>query len=291
MLEYQYRSIADILRLGEEYDMSFHEIVEHAEMEKTKKSAEEIQRLLLERLDVFQSSIEQGVSDTTKTPSKMSGGQADELLERRGALLNPLLYKAMAYAIAVTEANAKMYRIVACPTAGSCGILPGAFMAIREELGLTDEQMVKGLLTAAGIGNVITNNATVAGAEGGCQAECGAAAAMAAGGIVTLLGGNSEMVAHAAALALKNVLGLVCDPVAGLVEVPCIKRNGMHAVHAITAAEMALQGLTSMIPADEVIEAMWNIGRAIPAALRETSEGGLAKTKTGIHIAENVANL
>lgn len=164
-------------------------------------------------------------------------------------------------------------------------------MAVREEMGLTEEHLVKGLLTAAGIGNVITNNATVAGAEGGCQAECGAAAAMAAGGIVTLMGGSDKMVAHASALAMKNVLGLVCDPVAGLVEVPCVKRNGMHAVHAITAAEMALHGVESMIPVDEVIDAMWNIGRALPAALRETSEGGLAKTETGIRIAESVANL
>ena len=197
----------------------------------------------------------------------------------------------MTYAIAVNEANAKMFRIVACPTAGSCGVMPGAVKAVADHYKLDRATEVKGFLAASGIGNVVANRACVAGADGGCQAEIGTAACMAAGAIVEMMGGTPRQVGNAIALCMKNLLGLACDPVAGLVEVPCVKRNGFYAVHAITASELALMNIESQIPPDEVIEAMNNIGRAMPAALSESSDGGLAVTPTGTAIAERVQSL
>ena len=220
----------------------------------------------------------------------MSGGQAKQLDERQPLFLSDLAYRALRYAISVNEANAKMFRIVACPTAGACGILPGVMQAVGEVYECDEEAYVNGFLAAAGVGNVVTNQACVAGAVGGCQAEVGTAAAMASACAVAMMGGTTEEVVTAMTLCMKNVLGLVCDPVAGLVEVPCVKRNGIYAVHALASAEMAMAGLRSRIPADEVIGAMDSIGRALPEALRETSEGGLAKTKTGVDITNRLAH-
>ena len=243
------------------------------------------------RLDIFESSIQDGIAYAEKTASGMSGGQAAQLNGQTPRFMSDIAYKAMTYAIAVNEANAKMFRIVACPTAGSCGVMPGAVKAVADHYQLDRATVVKGFLAASGIGNVVANRACVAGAVGGCQAEIGTAACMAAGAIVEMMGGSPRQVGHAVALCMKNLLGLACDPVAGLVEVPCVKRNGFYAVHAITASEMALMNIESQIPPDEVIEAMNNIGRAMPAALRETSDGGLAVTPTGTAIAERVQSL
>ena len=220
----------------------------------------------------------------------MSGGQAKQLDDRKPVFLSDLTYRALRYAISVNEANAKMFRIVACPTAGACGILPGVMQAVGEVYHCDDTAYINGFLAAAGVGNVVTNQACVAGAVGGCQAEVGTAAAMAAACAVAMMGGTTEEVVTAMTLCMKNVLGLVCDPVAGLVEVPCVKRNGIYAVHALASAEMAMAGLRSRIPADEVIGAMDSIGRALPEALRETSEGGLARTKTGMDITNRLAH-
>lgn len=291
MTSYLYKSIADIVAMSEKNNIPFWEVVQRAENEKTEMPIEEIRKIVKSRLDIFRQSVKEGIADTSATASGMSGGQAHILKESKSLLLSDLSYRAMVNAIAVSEANAKMFRVVACPTAGSCGILPGCFTALEEIKQVSEESLINGLLAAAGIGNVITNNATVAGAVGGCQAECGAASAMAAAGIVTILGGSAKQVANAAALAMKNVLGLVCDPVAGLVEVPCVKRNGFHALHSLTAAEMSLQGLVSAIPADEVIQVMWEVGTALPCSLRETSQGGLATSPTGLAIAKKVENL
>ena len=184
--------------------------------------------------------------------------------------------------------NAVMGRIVACPTAGSCGIVPAVLYAAMKRHKKKEEDILRALFTAAGIGMVIDQNASIAGAAGGCQAECGSAAGMAAGALAELAGGTPQQVGNAAALAIKNLLGLACDPVAGLVEVPCVKRNGFAAVHAMLAADMSLAGVESVIPVDEVIEAMNRIGRALPKSLRETSEGGLAVTKTGLAMAKKI---
>lgn len=290
-MSYLYETIEDIVRLSKEHAISFAEVVILAEMELTGKSREEIIEAALYRINIFKESIRDGIHDSRKTKSGMSGGQGEVLANRTPRILSEVTYKALAYAISVNEANAKMFRIVACPTAGACGILPGVMEAVGEVNHLEEAEYIDGFFVAAGIGNVITNQACVAGAVGGCQAEVGTAAAMAAGAATAMLGGDTEEIVTAMTLCLKNVLGLVCDPVAGLVEVPCVKRNGIYAVHALASSEMALAGLRSNIPADEVIGAMDSIGRALPAALRETSEGGLARTKTGMEISEKIASL
>jgi L-serine dehydratase len=179
-----------------------------------------------------------------------------------------------------------MGKIVAAPTAGACGILPAGLLTMMDERGIDDERACMALITAGAIGMVIANEATISGAQGGCQAECGSAAAMTAGALVELAGGSNDMVAQACAIALKNQMGLVCDPVAGLVEVPCVKRNAGGVMCAICAADMALAGIKSVIPVDEVIGAMREVGESLPSALRETALGGLAATPTGISIKE-----
>lgn len=195
----------------------------------------------------------------------------------------------MAGALSAAEVNSAMGRIAACPTAGSCGIVPAALEAAREH-GLDEEAMLDGLLAAQAVGLVIGSNATFAGSEGGCQAECGSASAMAAGGIVAMAGGSPKQSFDAAAIALKSVMGLVCDPVAGLVEIPCAKRNAMGAVQALAAADMALARIESKIPFDKVLEAAVSVGRMMPEALRETSNGGLAVTPTALRMRQSMCS-
>ena len=194
----------------------------------------------------------------------------------------------MARALAVSENNAAMGRVVAAPTAGSCGILPGTVVSMLDEGRCDRRAAVLSLFTAGAFGMVIAQNASIAGAEGGCQAECGSASAMAAAALTELMGGSAAQCAHACAMAIKNQLGLVCDPVAGLVEIPCIKRNVSGVAIAFSSAEMALAGIESKIPADECIDAMREVGCSIPGALRETAKGGLAATPTGERLREQV---
>ncbi|WP_126941243.1 L-serine ammonia-lyase, iron-sulfur-dependent, subunit alpha [Veillonella sp. CNR 79/14] len=289
-MSYLYDTIEDIVRLADRESISFSEVVLRSEIESTGSTKEEVIAEIRRRIQIFKESVRDGIADTRKSKSGMSGGQAKQLDERQPLFLSDLAYRALRYAISVNEANAKMFRIVACPTAGACGILPGVMQAVGEVYECDEEAYVNGFLAAAGVGNVVTNQACVAGAVGGCQAEVGTAAAMASACAVAMMGGTTEEVVTAMTLCMKNVLGLVCDPVAGLVEVPCVKRNGIYAVHALASAEMAMAGLRSRIPADEVIGAMDSIGRALPEALRETSEGGLAKTKTGVDITNRLAH-
>ena len=216
------------------------------------------------------------------------GGQMDHYLEQNAPLCGTYMAKVMANALKMGCNNACMKRIVAAPTAGACGVVPAVFLSMQEKYHYTDEEMTKALYVASGIGGVIASRAFIAGAQGGCQAEIGSASAMAAGGAVHLRGGSAEAVAHAAAMALKNLLGLVCDPVAGLVEVPCVKRNVSGAVVALSAADMALAGVRSRIPPDEVIDAMREVGISMPACLRETGEGGLAATPEGIKMRDRI---
>ena len=289
-MSYLYDTIEDIVRLADRESISFSEVVLRSEIESTGSTKEEVLAEIRRRIQIFKESVRDGIADTRKSKSGMSGGQAKQLDERQPLFLSDLAYRALRYAISVNEANAKMFRIVACPTAGACGILPGVMQAVGEVYECDEEAYVNGFLAAAGVGNVVTNQACVAGAVGGCQAEVGTAAAMASACAVAMMGGTTEEVVTAMTLCMKNVLGLVCDPVAGLVEVPCVKRNGIYAVHALASAEMAMAGLRSRIPADEVIGAMDSIGRALPEALRETSEGGLARTKTGMDITNRLAH-
>ena len=224
-----------------------------------------------------------------RSVSGLVGGDAQKMWDYAAGqetLCGPYLQEVIATALCVAESNACMHRIVAAPTAGACGVLPAVLVPLYRRGGVEEDAIVRALYVAAGIGAVIGYRASISGASGGCQAEVGTAAAMAAGALVDLRGGTPEQIGHAVAMALKNLLGLACDPVAGLVEVPCVKRNVAGAVNALACADMALAGITSAIPCDEVIDAMRSVGDALPAALRETGAGGLAATPTGHRVSE-----
>jgi len=229
---------------------------------------------------------------TLHSNSSLVGGEAVLLrkyIESGKLLSGDFIGQVMEKALMVAESNACMRRIVAAPTAGSCGVVPAVFISLQEKLQISDEEMTKALYVAAGVGGVIAIKASLSGAEGGCQAEIGSASSMAAAGMCYLLGGNSDQIANAAALALKNLLGLACDPVAGLVEIPCVKRNVCGAVNAVTSAELTMAGISSKIPADEVFEAMHNISRTMSDTIKETATGGLATTPTGKEIAARLS--
>ncbi len=249
-------------------------------------SKEELLAKMEAMLVVIKESIDFGLTGV-RSHSGLTGGAAKRLLEASeqkqfNNILGDKAKDAMVYAMAVAEANAAMGRIVAAPTAGASGVLPGVFFALKKHYNLSDQVLAEGLVVAGGIGLVIADRASLAGATGGCQAECGSAAAMAAGAAVAMLGGSPTQVGHAVSIVFKNVLGLVCDPVAGLVEVPCIKRNGACALQALAAAELALAGIESFIPADEAIDAMKSVGDSLPCALKETAGGGMATTPTAL---------
>lgn len=216
------------------------------------------------------------------------GAQMDEYMRNQTPLCGDFMAKVISQALRMGESNACMKRIVAAPTAGACGVLPAVLIPLYQKEQLTDEPIIESLYVAAGIGQVIASRAFIAGAAGGCQAEIGAASSMAAGALVHLKGGSPSQITHAAAMALKNLLGLVCDPVAGLVEVPCVKRNVVGAVNALSCADMALAGITSRIPPDQVIDAMKEIGEAMHVSLRETGEGGIANTPAAKEITEKL---
>ncbi len=241
------------------------------------------------RLQEMRRSVERGLASDAPSRTGMVGWNAKTLWERPDPLQAPLLKRVQAYAMAVNEENARMGRIVAAPTAGSAGTLPGALLGVADELGLPDDDLVMPLVLAAGIGNVISQTMFIAGASGGCGAEIGPSSAMAAAAVCELLGGDAHACVHAAAMALVNTIGLVCDPVGGFVEVPCVSRNAFYSVHAVSAAQLALAGPTSFIPPDEVVSAMASVGRMLPPELRETGEGGLADTPTGRRIALQMA--
>lgn len=230
----------------------------------------------------------EGYDPARRSACNLTGGDARKVETRAVSLAGPVLTDIIATALKVGECNACMGRIVAAPTAGASGVLPAVLLPIRKKYDFSEEEMVKALYVSAGFGQVIATRASIAGAEGGCQAEIGSASAMAAAALVSLLGGSPEQMAAACATALQNLLGLVCDPVAGLVEIPCVKRNVIGAVNALTAAELALAGVENVIPCDEVIDAMRAVGDVMPAALRETGGGGLAATPTGRRIAEEL---
>ena len=249
-------------------------------------SKEELLAKMEAMLVVIKESIDFGLTGV-RSHSGLTGGAAKRLLEASeqkqfNNILGDKAKDAMVYAMAVAEANAAMGRIVAAPTAGASGVLPGVFFALKKHYNLSDQVLAEGLVVAGGIGLVIADRASLAGATGGCQAECGSAAAMAAGAAVAMLGGSPAQIGHAVSIVFKNVLGLVCDPVAGLVEVPCIKRNGSCAVQALAAAELALAGIESFIPADEAIDAMKSVGDSLSCALKETAGGGMATTPTAL---------
>jgi L-serine dehydratase len=243
-----------------------------------------------QNLTIMERAIERGLNGV-KSRTGLTGGDAvllQNYIQSGKSLSGTLLLDAVSKAVATNEVNAAMGIICATPTAGSAGVVPGTLFAVKEKLNPTRQEMIEFLFTAAAYGFVVANNASISGAAGGCQAEVGSASGMAAAAIVEMAGGTPKQSAEAMAITLKNMLGLVCDPVAGLVEVPCVKRNAMGASNALTAADMALAGITSRIPCDEVIGAMYAIGQTMPAPLRETAEGGLAATPTGRRLAAEI---
>ena len=279
-----YESISELYKTAGALHKRIREIVLEDQSAQLEQPEEALIRQMEENLTVMLEAIENGSKPGVKSTSGLTGGDAYRLkqtIETGKHLCGDLMSNAIQMAMAVSEINAAMGKIVAAPTAGSCGILPGALGALIKVRKIPREEVVLSMFTAGAIGMVVANKASIAGASGGCQAECGTASAMAAACIVELLGGTPEMAAHAVAIALKCILGLVCDPVAGLVEIPCIKRNASGVTLAFTAAEMALAGIKSAIPVDETIEALKRVGDGLPAALRETAQGGLAVTSTG----------
>ncbi|WP_430883646.1 L-serine ammonia-lyase, iron-sulfur-dependent, subunit alpha [Fusibacter sp. JL216-2] len=282
-MKYKFTNGAQLLDVCEKEGKSIYEVMILRECE-----SKEIERSLVigsmtEAYEVMKSAIEAGMDPNIKSVGGLIGGGAHKLSTYAGehaSLAGKAMTDAIAAAMAVSEVNASMGKIVAAPTAGSCGILPGAVVKIGLDRGLTDETIVNGLFTASAVGYLIARNATVSGAEGGCQAETGTAAAMAAAGLVEMLGGTPKSALSAAAFTIKNILGLVCDPIAGLVECPCEKRNAIGTANAVISADMALAGITTIVPFDEVVDAMRSVGRIMSPTLKETSMGGLADAPT-----------
>lgn len=286
-----YDSIQELVDKAKKKGKFISELILEDQAMQMEQSQEELFELMRASLQVMAEAVAKGLTAVSKSASGLSGGDANKMRQSVDAgrsLSGKVLSETLAKALAIAEVNACMGRIVAAPTAGSCGIIPAVLLTLKEENDLPEERVVMSLFTAAGLGMVIAKKASISGAEGGCQAECGSAAAMAAAAAVELMGGTPQMSAHACAMALKSVLGLVCDPVAGLVEVPCVKRNASGAANALIAAEMALAGIESTIPVDEVIGAMKAIGDAMPKSLKETAEGGLADTPTAKKIARDI---
>lgn len=280
----RFANLKQLVELCEREALSIGEVMIVEQARETGKPAEQIVAQMASYYEVMKEAVNKGITEDTKSRSGLTGGDAKRVHTYMSAGTSSLgeeACTAMAYALAVSEVNASMGRIIATPTAGSCGIIPGVFVSSQERFGWADEKLVLGLFSAGAIGYVIANNSFVSGAEGGCQAEVGSAIGMAAGALTELRGGTPDQAVHAVGLALKNSLGLICDPVGGLVEIPCIVRNGFGAVTALAASDMALAGVRSVIPSDEVIDVMLEVGSAMPEKHRETAKGGLAQTPTG----------
>ena len=289
--ELKYDSIAGLVAATEAAGEPISALVLRQQARQLEKTEAEVFAQMRDTYAVMAACIGPGCEEDLRSASGLSGGDAFKMrraVESGKNLTGGVLGGALYRALAVSELNAAMGRVVAAPTAGSCGILPAAVLTMQQEKGCSERDCVMALFTASAVGMVITANASVAGAQGGCQAEIGTASAMAAGALVSLRGGTNEQIGHAVAMALKNLMGLVCDPVAGLVEVPCVKRNVIGAVNAISAADMALAGIESRIPVDEVIDAMGEVGRRMPVEFRETALGGLAATPTGKAVKERM---
>lgn len=283
----------ELLRLCNEKNKRISEIVMEKEIRANKTSQEDLMDRMKNILQIMKESSNAALDKEIKSVSGLTGGDAKKLEEYRKSnetLSGDLIISSMAKALSTSEVNASMGKIVAAPTAGASGIIPSALLSAKEKLNLTDEQVIMGLFVAAGIGEIVAKNATVSGAEGGCQAECGTAAAMAAGAIVEMAGGSPEASFHAASFALVNILGLVCDPIGGLVEYPCALRNASGVVNALICADLALAGVKSLVPFDEVVDSMKRVGKMMPEALRETALGGLATTPTGEEIRRRLLN-
>lgn len=280
-----YQSVKDLVRTAEIQQKALSELVIEAECHESGSNRKEVWQRMRSNLLTMRAAIKQGENELgVRSKTGLTGGEAIKLKKYRAkgkTLSGDVMMAAVENAIATNEVNAAMGVICATPTAGSSGTLPGTLFMLEQRLGLSEDQMIRFLFTAGGLGLIIANHAGIAGATGGCQEEVGSASAMAAAAAVEAAGGSPEQSSQALAIALSNLLGLVCDPIAGLVEIPCVKRNAIGAGNALIAADMALAGCTSMIPADECISALDKVGRSMSVDLRETGLGGLAGTPTG----------
>ena len=279
---FEYHTLNDLIKLSADNNLEIWEIIQQADMYENDRSESDSFNMMKE-MYVAMKNADLMYDGTLRSASNKAGGDGGLLHsynESGKNICGSFMGKVMEKAIKMGESNACMRRIVAAPTAGSCGVLPAVLLSYEEDFDVAEDDMVKAMYVAAGIGKVIAENAFIAGAAGGCQAEIGSASAMAAGALAFLQGGDSSAIINAATLSLKNFLGLVCDPVAGLVEVPCIKRNSYGAVNAVTSAQLSLAGIKSAIAPDDVVDSMRRIGNQLPASLKETSCGGLAITES-----------
>lgn len=284
-----YTSAKSMMDACKEQNKTLYELQLDQEMEAEELTKEQVYDYLRKTYEIMKKSATAGLETPITSMSGMTGKNAFKVYEyakNNSSISGNLITKAMARALSTSEINASMGRIVAAPTAGASGILPATLVTMQDEFDYSDEEILNALLTASAVGEIIAVNATISGAEGGCQAECGAAAAMAAAAIIELRGGTMEDVFTAASFALKNIMGLICDPVCGLVEYPCNLRNASGVVNAIISADLALAGVEALIPFDETVGAMGNVGKELPVALKETAIGGIAGTETAQRLYE-----
>lgn len=268
---------------------TIHETALDYEASQGENSEYKVRMQAKKSLDAMKDAIKVGLNSTEKSPSGLSGDDCYKLQKSKaGSLLGETAYKMMTYALATSEQNLRMGTIVACPTAGSCGIVPAVLVAYAEDNNIKEGEQINALITAGEVGRLVSNKMALAGAVGGCQAECGVASAMAAAALTQMRGGNVSQIINSVALALKNILGLTCDPVCGLVEIPCVKRNPFLAIHAVTASDLAMADITSVIPIDEIVDAMEQTGQLMSPLLKESSQGGLAKTKTAVMLEKKI---
>lgn len=285
-----FRTVSELVNIAEKEGIAISEVMIRQEMDMKNVTRESIFDQMEKNLQVMERAIEDAL-EGVESVTGMTGGDAvlvQNYIKNHQTLSGDLLLDAVSKAMGTNEVNAAMGTVCATPTAGSAGCVPGTLFAVKNRLNPTREEMIRYLLTSGAFGFVVANNAFISGATGGCQAEVGSAGAMASAAIVEMAGGSPQQSSEAFAMTLKNMLGLVCDPVAGLVEVPCVKRNAGGSTLAIMSADLALAGVTSRIPCDEVIGAMYRIGRTMPSALRETGEGGLAATPEGKKMKERI---
>ena len=288
-MKYEFHSGRDLCALCSEYGISLGEVMLRNEMEHSELEREAVIAEMQKNLDVMRASIESGLDEKNPPKGVFSGGDAIKLLKNaKNSNIGEDMSRLVAASMAVAEVNAAMGKIVAAPTAGASGILPAILLVCGTDRGFSDEQLCMGLFAAGAVGCLVAEHASIAGASGGCQAETGTAAAMAAAALTELCGGSPEVSLHAAAIALKNCLGLVCDPVGGLVECPCVKRNAIGVMNAVLSCDLALAGITSLIPFDEVVEAMQSVSSLMHSDLRETAQGGIAASQTAIELSKNI---
>ncbi len=283
----------ELLHSCESENKKIFEIAQENESALCETSVEEFRSNVKRSLDAMKGAITTGLQSKEMSMSGLCGDDCYRLQKqfaKKPALFGKLYEKITTYALATIEENLRMGKIVACPTAGSCAIVPSVLVAVSEELNLSEKVQIDALITAGEIGRIISNKVALAGAVAGCQAECGVASAMSAGALCQMLGGNNKQILNAVALAMKNLLGLTCDPVCGLVEIPCVKRNPFLAIHAVTAAELALADIKTKIPIDEVIDALEQTGQLMSPMLKESSQAGLAKTKTATKLEKRLLN-